>query len=56
MVEKIKADVDRLLLVSKMKRISILAKSIESFFSLSIPKGVYLHPILPSLHSEKRFD
>ena len=33
-VKKVKTDVDRLLLVSKMKRSVILAKYIGNFFSL----------------------
>ena len=49
MVEKIKKDADRLLLVSKLKKRSILAKYIGNFFSLSKSKVVYLCPFLSSL-------
>ena len=49
MAKKIKTDVDRLLLVSKLKKRSIIAKYIGIFFSLSKPKVVYLRPILSSL-------
>ena len=44
MLEKIETDVDRLILVSKLKKSSILAKYIEHFFSFSKPKVVYLRP------------
>ena len=44
MVEKIKTNVDGLLLVQKIEKSSILAKSMENIFSLSQPKVVYLRP------------
>ena len=42
MVEKIKTDVYRLLLVSNLKKSSILANISENLFSLSKPEVVYL--------------
>ena len=53
MVEKIKTNVVRLLLVSKMKKSSIQAKYMENFFSYSKPKVVYLHPVSSSLEFPK---
>ena len=49
MVEKIKTDVDRLLLVKKLKNSSILEKYIGKFCSLSKPKVVNLRPFLSFL-------
>ena len=49
MVEKIKTDVDRLLLVSKLQKSSILAKYIGTFVSLLKSNVVNLHPFLSSL-------
>ena len=49
MVEKIKTDVDRLLLVLKLKKSSILSKYIGIFFSFLKAKVVYLRPFLSSL-------
>ena len=52
MAEKIKTDVDRLLLVSKLENTSILAKYIQKCF-LSKLKIVYLCPFLSSLSFPK---
>ena len=49
MVETIKTDVDRPLLVSKLKRSSIFKKSIRNFLLLSKPRLVYLDPLISSL-------
>ena len=46
MVDKIKTDVDRLLLVSKMKKSPISQNITTNFFSLSKPKVAYLRPFL----------
>ena len=48
-LEKIKTDVDRLLLVSKLKKSSILAKYIRKFVFIIKTKVVYLHPFLSFL-------
>ena len=49
MVEKIKMNVDRLHLISKLEKSSISAKSMEKIFLLSKPKVVYLSPFLSFL-------
>ena len=49
MVENMKTDIDRLLLVSKLIKSSILLKYIGNFFSFSNPKVVYIRPFLSSL-------
>ena len=49
MVEKIKAHIDRLHLVSKMKKSSISQNILEIFFALLNSKVVYLRPFLSSL-------
>ena len=49
MVDEIKTEVDRLLLVSKLKKSSISQNISTNFFSLSSPKVVYLRPFLSSL-------
>ena len=50
MSEKIIVDVDRLLLIPKVKKSSILAKYIRKFFPMLLkPKEVYLRPFLSSL-------
>ena len=46
MLEKIKKEVSRLLLVLKLKKISISVKYIGIFFLLTKPKVVYLSPFL----------
>ena len=53
MVEKIKANIDRLLFVSEFKKCSVLAKYIGISFSLSKPKIVHLRPFLSSLPFSK---
>ena len=53
MLEKIKTEVDRLLLCFKSEKNSILSKSIDIFFSFSKPKVVYLRLILPFLSFPK---
>ena len=53
MVDKIKTDVDRLLLVSKMKKSSISQNISTNFFSLLKPKVVYLRPFLSYLPFSK---
>ena len=49
MAEKIEADLDKLLLVSKMKNKFNFTKYIKKIFSLLKPKVVYLRPFLCSL-------
>ena len=49
MVEKIQTDVDRLILVLKLKKCWIIARYIGTFFLLSKPKVVYLRLFLSSL-------
>ena len=46
MLEEIKADVDRLLLVPKMEKSLVLAKYIVKFFTLTKLKVFYLRPFL----------
>ena len=48
-VEKLKTDVDRLHLVSKMKKSSISQNILEIFFPLSKSKAVYRCPFLSLL-------
>ena len=48
-VEKLKEEVDRQLLVQKIEKSSILAKSMQNIFLLSKPKVVYLRPFSSSL-------
>ena len=48
-----KTDVDRLLLVTKLKKSSMLTKYIDFFFSQSKPKVAYLRPFLSSLSFPK---
>ena len=53
MAEKIKTDVNRLLMVSKMKKSSISQNILTNFCLWSIPKVVYLRPFLSSLPFSK---
>ena len=53
MVKKIKTDVDRLLLVLKMKNVQFKQNISELFFSLLKPKVIYLRLFLSSLPSPK---
>ena len=53
MVEKIKTDVDRLLLDLKFKKSSILAKYIGIFCSFSKPEVLYLRPFVSFLPFHK---
>ena len=53
MVEKIKTDVDRLLLILILKKNFRYILLKLNFFSLSKPKVVYLRPFLSSLPSPK---
>ena len=53
MLERMKTDVDRLLLVSKFRKSSSLAKYIGNFFPFSKPKVVYVRPFSSSLTFQK---
>ena len=53
MVENIKTDVDRQVLVWKIMKGLNCFKSIENFFLLSKPKVVYLRPFSSSLQYHK---
>ena len=49
MVEKIEKDVDRLLLVSKMKEVTFQQNLSKKFVSITKLRVVYLHSLLSSL-------
>ena len=53
MVEKMKTDVDEVLLVPKLKKGQIQQNILENFHLFSKPKVVYLHPFLSSLPFSK---
>ena len=55
MAKKIKTGVDRLLLVPKLKKSSILAKNIVKFLFIDKKKLVYLRPFLSSLPFPKLY-